>query len=173
MNGRTVNDEALGDERARPLTVHLTARDLQPPDLDDVAWSGGPAHGESIRQALEASWAGEAEVVVIEASNGQLVALGAVSFRHGRWANLWMLSVDEAWQSLGIGGFLVEELESRARRRGLTEARLSVEHDNPRARALYERLGYRALGSSIVETWPIEGGRTWVTVCTQLAKQLG
>jgi ribosomal protein S18 acetylase RimI-like enzyme len=44
-------------------------------------------------------------------------------------------------QGRGIGTGIIEDLKSEAARRGVP-LELSVEHDNPRARALYERLGF-------------------------------
>jgi ribosomal protein S18 acetylase RimI-like enzyme len=52
----------------------------------------------------------------------------------------------EELRVLGIGTHLVSAAESRIRKRGLSVAQLDVELDNPRARALYERLGYREAG---------------------------
>src|SRR5262249_7215288 len=47
---------------------------------------------------------------------------------------------------LGIGTHLISAAENRIRQRGLAVAQLDVEVDNPRARTLYERLGYREAG---------------------------
>jgi len=62
-------------------------------------------------------------------------------------------------------------LEERARSLGVDTARITVEHDNPRARALYLRLGYREVGSR-VESWAVAGGRTYVTVTAVLERDL-
>jgi ribosomal protein S18 acetylase RimI-like enzyme len=56
---------------------------------------------------------------------------------------LWQLATAEELQSLGIGTRLIAVAEARMRERGVRVAELGVEDDNPRARALYERLGYR------------------------------
>ncbi|MEE1791533.1 GNAT family N-acetyltransferase, partial [Streptomyces sp. BE308] len=40
-----------------------------------------------------------------------------------------------------LGTFLVQAAELRIRERGLRRSELAVEESNPRARALYERLG--------------------------------
>ena len=84
---------------------------------------------------------------------------------------IWMLSVHEAWQSLGVGTLLIRALEQRILAVGRIVARIGVEHDNPRARALYLRLGYRESGSEL-ESWPIGAGRRYVTVCQVLATKL-
>ena len=48
---------------------------------------------------------------------------------------------------LGIGTQVVRDVLAEARDRGVP-ARISVEQDNPRARALYERLGFTAYGET-------------------------
>ncbi|MGV9454210.1 GNAT family N-acetyltransferase [Streptomyces sp. NPDC003635] len=55
------------------------------------------------------------------------------------------LAVVEELRSRGIGAALVRAAEELARRRGLTVVGIGVGKDNPRAAALYERLGYRPL----------------------------
>ena len=156
-----------------PVKVRLSVRDLEPTDFGDLDWSGGAEHQRELAAALQASYAGETAVLVIALANGRLVALGAVDFRPDPDAGvLTMLSVHERFQSLGLGTRLVAALEKRVRREGRDRAKLTVEHDNPRAAALYRRLGYREAGSS-VESWPVAGGRRFVTVATVLQRQLG
>ncbi|WP_328870003.1 GNAT family N-acetyltransferase [Streptomyces sp. NBC_00287] len=55
------------------------------------------------------------------------------------------LAVAEELRSRGIGTALVRAAEELARQRGLTVVGIGVGKDNPRAAALYERLGYRSL----------------------------
>ncbi|WP_375430236.1 GNAT family N-acetyltransferase [uncultured Friedmanniella sp.] len=155
------------------MRLRLTVRDLEPTDFGELDWSGGVEHQRALAEALQAGYAGEVAVLVIALANGRLVAVGAVDFRSGPDVGvLSMLSVHEHLQSLGLGTRLVAALEKRARREGRTRARLRVEHDNPRAAALYRRLGYREVGS-VVESWPVAGGRTYVTLSTVLERDLG
>ena len=58
---------------------------------------------------------------------------------------MWQLAVLPALQSRGLGTLLIRAAEQRIRNRGLRRAELAVEESNPRARALYERLGYASL----------------------------
>jgi ribosomal protein S18 acetylase RimI-like enzyme len=83
-----------------------------------------------------------------------------------------MLSVHEVLQGLGIGTGLIRALERRTVLATRGRARINVEHDNPRARTLYRRLGYREVGSTL-DAWPVAGGKTYVTVCTILERDLG
>jgi ribosomal protein S18 acetylase RimI-like enzyme len=154
------------------VKLRLSVRDLEPPDLADLDWSGGSEHVRALAAALQASYAGEMSVLVIALANERLVAVGAVDFRPEPGAGvLSMLSVHEHLQSLGLGTRLVAALEKRVRKRGLARVQLGVEHDNPRALALYWRLGYREVGSR-VESWPVAGGRSYVTVSAVLERAL-
>lgn len=54
---------------------------------------------------------------------------------------LGQMYLERAWQGRGLGSALVAEVKRRARAAG-KPVRLSVIHNNPRARALYERLGF-------------------------------
>jgi ribosomal protein S18 acetylase RimI-like enzyme len=49
-------------------------------------------------------------------------------------------------RSRGIGTALIGECERRAKQHGAKQVCLLVAHDNPNARQLYERLGYRDSG---------------------------
>ena len=150
------------------LGIELELRDLQQADLDRLDWSGGPAHQRTLVDLLEATWRGAAEAVVAELPTGVLVAMGALDLsRSDEWGWLWLLAVRPEWQRLGIGTALVADLELRAAASGLSTVRLAAEHDNPGAAVLYRRLGYRQLGS-IVESWPDDTGRRYVTVSALL-----
>ncbi|MER6314566.1 GNAT family N-acetyltransferase [Streptomyces sp. NPDC001581] len=55
------------------------------------------------------------------------------------------IAVDRAERSRGIGGLLLREVETIAVEQGCRRIRLDVVAENPRARALYERHGFRAV----------------------------
>lgn len=158
--------------RQLALPLELTVADLDPTDLGLLDWSGGPEHLRALAEAVGRREAGEVELVVITVGNGESVAVGAVDFaKRPDAGELWMLSVREAWQSLGLGTILIEALEVRIVARGRPYATLGVEHDNPRAAALYRRLGYRENGTAL-DDWAIGTDRRYVTVCTTMIKSL-
>ncbi len=160
------------DQQTRTLTLRLTVRDVEPEDLPALDWSGGPAHLRVVAESWQRTLADEVVLLCVEAPSGQLVGLGGLDLVKAVGAGeLWMLSVHEAWQSLGVGTFLVEALEQAAAARGLRRVQLSVEDDNPRAAALYARLGYRPVGRR-EESWPLDDGSQHVTTTTVLARDL-
>lgn len=147
------------------LSLDVEFRDLQQVDLAGLRWSGGRAHQRALRDFLERSWTGEVDAVVAELSTGVLVAHGFVDFvRFGDAGHVQTLAVRDDWQGLGLGTLMVRELEQRACGRELSASTLTVELDNPRARALYQRLGYRVQGPSI-ERWPLDDGSIHEAAC--------
>lgn len=151
-----------------PISVEF--RDLQPTDLDDLGWSGGAAHLAALEAAMAASWEGQVAVLVGELGNGRLVASGAVNLTQDP-PRLYMLAVHEAWQSLGVGTALIAALAERARAEGALAITLTVEDDNPRAKALYRRLGFVTTDTA-VDSWPTDEGITHVATCEVMTRQV-
>ena len=105
-------------------------------DFDEPEFRAGFAEWtrEQVRGEVEGS---ETSVIEIEGERaGRLRVVRAPD--HHALAGIQLLP---AHQGHGIGTHLVEQFLVEARRAGVP-ARISVEKDNPRARALYERLGF-------------------------------
>lgn len=164
------------------LEVPLTIRDLTLDDVAEIEWSGGSSHLAHVAEKLVDAEDGTCRVLGVAVPSGLFVAMGGVAFEQitdppppgidaSQVGLLWMLAVRESWQSVGVGTALTAALEQAARDRGRTHAILSVEHDNPRAAALYRRLGYVAYGS-ILDGWSVGPDTHFVTICTQMVKRL-
>jgi ribosomal protein S18 acetylase RimI-like enzyme len=154
------------------VVIPVTIRDLAPEDLLSCAWSGSATHLASIARALERARRGEVDYLAVCPPSGLPVALGGIDYaKTPRAGTLWQLAL----QSCGIGTILIQAAEQRIRARGLRRAELGVEECNPRARALYERLGYLAYGREPA-SWDEEasdGSLTrYETVCTLMRKEL-
>ena len=75
------------------------------------------------------------------------------------------IAVAEAARGQGVGHALLAALVAEARRRGHAAIRLDVVADNPRARALYERVGFRAAGGGDSRLAALlYGHRRWITM---------
>ena len=145
------------------VVIPLTIRDLTPEDLPSCAWSGPATHLASIAQALERARRGDVDYLAVCPPSGLPVALGGIDYAKTPGAGtLWQLAVHGTLQSCGIGTILIHAAEQRIRARGLHRAELSVEECNPRARALYERLGYLAYGRE-PDSWDEEGPNGTIT----------
>lgn len=158
------------------VTVPLVIRDLIESDLDELRWSGTASHLVSVREQLNRVESGEVEYLVATTPSGLPVGKAGIDYtQHPGAGTIYQAAVHPALQSCGIGRLLVAEGESRIRARGRAYAELGVEHDNPRARALYERLGYVAYGDAPDE-WDSEGPDgefvRYHTMCTLMRKSL-
>ncbi|KJS53527.1 GCN5 family acetyltransferase [Streptomyces rubellomurinus subsp. indigoferus] len=158
------------------IRLDLSVRDLAETDVPRCGWSGSPAHVRQLVHQLRRAGAGEIDYLAVCTPVGFPVALCGVDYTVTPGAGmLWQLSVHPALQSCGIGTLLIRAAERRIGARGLTRAELRVEEDNPRARALYERLGYRAFGRA-PDSWDVEAEdgsiHRYETMCTMMRKDL-
>ena len=123
----------------------LVADDLWQADLASLGWSGDPIYIKAIAEALRRAQRGELDYVTVRAPTGEPISKGTIDFTHAQGpGQLGQLATHPRLQSLGIGTRLIHELHDRARARKLNSVWLGVEGDNPRGRALCERLGYTA-----------------------------
>jgi ribosomal protein S18 acetylase RimI-like enzyme len=155
-------DDGRSDiEEVRRLleTEHMHALrvdDLTEADLPRLGWSGTRLHLISVRRALDRVPAGEVEYLAVRGPNGKPIAKLGIDYAANPGAGtLWQMTTINELRGLGVGTHLISAAESRIRKRGLSVVRLDVEPDNPRARNLYERLGYRAAGRRSA-SWDVE-----------------
>jgi ribosomal protein S18 acetylase RimI-like enzyme len=133
-------------EDVRPFDVDaIVVDDLTLDDLDRIGWSGSPEHIKSVAGKLERVVDGSVEYLVARGPGGEPVSKGLIDYAiHTDAGTLEQLVTRPDLMSRGIGTKLMRAAERRIRARGKRWAVLGVEDDNPRARALYERLGYVA-----------------------------
>src|SRR5215471_21184889 len=125
----------------------LAVGDLRADELAGLDWSGNPAHLRSVAAALQRAARGLEDYLVVRAPGGQPVAKMRVDYAsEADTGVLSQLATIGPLQGLGIATMLIGVGEQRVRARGRTFAALGVEDHNPRARRLYERLGYQAAG---------------------------
>jgi ribosomal protein S18 acetylase RimI-like enzyme len=167
MKSGAEHERVIEDLRSvirRDGVAALAVDDLGHEDLALLAWSGSPLHIDSIAKALARAPAGEVEYLVVRAPDGAPIAKGGIEHAdpHGP-GKLYQLATHPELRSHGIGTHLVGALEGRIRARGIESAWLSVEVSNPRARALYERLGYEAFAEEKDgwESQDPDGRRYW------------
>lgn len=167
---------SLSRTRATEVVVPVIVRDLTSADLPACSWSGSATHLVQVARELERAAAGEVDYLAVCTPAGLPVAIGGVDYQVAVGAGtLWQLGVLPALQSCGLGTVLIRAAEDRIRSRGLRRAELGVEESNPRARALYERLGYVAYGRE-PDAWDVEAPdgsiRRYETMCTLMRKVL-
>ncbi|MET9933711.1 MULTISPECIES: GNAT family N-acetyltransferase [unclassified Streptomyces] len=172
LQGVSTEDDSL----RTTVTARVTVRDLLPGDLPACTWSGSATHLRHVERELARAAAGEVDYLAVCTPVGLPVAIGGIDYQVSEQAGtLWQLAVLPALQSCGLGTFLVRAAEQRILHRGLRRAELAVEEDNPRARALYERLGYAAYGRA-ADAWdqeePDGSVRRHETMCILMRKNL-
>ncbi|WP_033218881.1 GNAT family N-acetyltransferase [Kitasatospora phosalacinea] len=158
------------------IRLRLAVRDLTEADLPSCGWAGSPGHVRQLVHQIRRAEAGEVDYLAVCTPADHPVAVGGVDYTTAPGAGtLWQLGVHPALQSCGIGTVLIRAAEQRITARGLAVAELGVEESNPRARALYERLGYRPYGRA-PDGWDVEDAdgtlRRYETVCTLMRKTL-
>ncbi|MEU1087286.1 GNAT family N-acetyltransferase [Streptomyces sp. NPDC005892] len=158
------------------VELKLSARDLVQGDLPALGWAGSDLHLESVARQLERARLGEVDYLAVCPTTDIPVAKGGIDYRVKEGVGtLWQLAVHPALQSCGIGTFLVGAAERRIRNRGLGLAELGVEESNPRARALYARLGYVAYDRQ-PDSWDVRAPdgslHRYETMCTLMRKVL-
>lgn len=128
------------------VTLEVTIRECVRDDLPGLEWDGiFSHHREIIHDAFARQERGE-NVMLVAVANGSPVGQAwidlAVRADEGVGL-LWAVRVHPLLQGLGLGARLLQAAERALAERGVGFAEIGVEKDNPRARALYERVGYR------------------------------
>ncbi len=118
-----------------------------------TAYSVASRKGSSAWLARTAGQLG-ARALVLLAWRGLVVARATQHIPPGSWF-IAFVGVDPQRRSLGIGSSLIERSVRRARASGCSCVELDVDVDNPRAQALYERLGFHILHAERRATSPI------------------
>lgn len=107
-----------------------------------IAFDRESSH-EALSALLQDDALGEAFIIRDSVAIGYvvLVFFFSLEFR-GLVAFIDELYIAEAHRGRGIGSAVLAELEFRCRARGLRALRLEVDHQNDRAKRLYERFGF-------------------------------
>nr|WP_203590851.1 GNAT family N-acetyltransferase [Streptomyces sp. SID13031] len=154
----------------------MRVRDLVEGDLAVCGFAGTAFHLVQVGKELGRVGRGEVDYLAVCGEDGLPVGIGGVDYvPHPGAGSLWQLSVRPELQSRGIGTVLIGAAEQRILARGLDRAEIGVEVSNPRALALYERLGYVAYDERL-EAWDQQESdgsvARYETVCIQLSKRL-
>ncbi|MEN6387971.1 MAG: GNAT family N-acetyltransferase [Candidatus Cryosericum sp.] len=118
-----------------------------------TAYSVASRSGSAAWLARAAAQLG-ARALVLLAWRGVIVARAVQRNTPGSWF-IAFVGVDPTQQSLGIGSSLIERSIQKARRAGCSCVELDVDVDNPRAQALYERLGFHVVHTERQRTFSL------------------
>ena len=125
----------------------FVAGDLKVTDVESMSWSGDSIHLQIVMQQL-ADGDSISDTIGIYSPEGIVVSKGYVTHDPIREeSTISQLATHPKLQSIGLGSRLMTAIEARVLRRNINKALLAVEQENPRARKLYERLGYSYIKS--------------------------
>jgi len=120
----------------------------------------------SFKERLERQKSGYAEFLVLEDKN-QLVSFVFVKWggkkTHPEYPDMEDLYTKESKRGKGYATLLITECEKRAKEKGFKEIGLAANPtENPKARSLYERLGYKSTGEKSYLDGIYDGVEDWV-----------
>lgn len=126
------------------LEVPVVVRLCREEDLRALEWYGRfRDHREIIEEAFRRQVSGDNLMFLAVANGFPAGQIWADLARGGEdGALFWAFRTFPLLRGMGIGRRLLAVAERELARRGVRHVEIGVEKDNPRARALYERLGY-------------------------------
>ena len=139
---------AVAEHRRLRLDLDCIVRDVRASDLPRLEWFGIYAHLRRMEEANYRDVEAGTKLWLVADVNGFPVGHLKVNLRVDDPSRgnprgyIFALRVFDPFQGLGIGTELIMAAESALRARGFRYVSIAVGKDNPRARRLYERLGY-------------------------------
>jgi ribosomal protein S18 acetylase RimI-like enzyme len=150
VSERSPNYSSPDGQFAVQLT--LRARLCRTEDLPALEWMGlYTPHGQIIQDTFAHQQRGGA-LMILGVANEFPLAQAWLDFEFRGSAQcpcLWAVRVFPHMQGLGIGTWMVYNAESAAVARGAVAVEVGVEPENRSAARLYQRLGYRAVGTRV------------------------
>lgn len=138
----------VAEQRSLRLELDCIVRDVRATDLPLLEWFGSYAHIRRMEESHFRDVQAGAKLWIVAEANGFPVGHLKVNLRvedpqrGNPRGYLFALRVLEPFQGLGLGTVLIRAAERALRQIGYRYASIAVGKDNPRARRLYERLGY-------------------------------
>lgn len=149
----------MNDEPPSPSKIHLKDLNIRPvreSDLPDLEWEGAyQKYRKMYARLFKDSQQDKILMWLIEIPLTEIIGQAFVMLNSGERdaadgftrAYIFAFRVKPAWRSRGVGSLLMAYVERDLIERGFSYATLNVAKDNPGARRLYERLGYKVIGS--------------------------
>lgn len=143
-------------EYRMPSGEEILIRPLQKEDLPGLEWDGEYAHFRSLYQLhYESSLSGNTLIFIAQNASSEIIGQVFLlllsrqkEVADGTFqAYLFSFRIKPAYRDQGLGGFMLEMMEDNLRERGFRFLRLNVAQANPLARKMYEKHGYRVIGT--------------------------
>ena len=144
-------------EQTKLAWLHeLKYRHILKSDLPALEWDGEFAHFRRLfAEAYQSAQLGRAVLWMAEVVDFDLIGQLFVQLNSGRTeladgsyrAYVYGFRVKTAYRGYGVGSRFLEVVETDLIKRGYSRVTLNVGRDNPDARRLYERSGYRVVAA--------------------------
>lgn len=147
--------EKIDPEQRLNLT-HLKIRPVRKEDLQALEWDGEYKKFRRMYADIFYSTLVDKTLMwVIETEQGEIIGQAFVMLRSGeldaadgeKRAYFFGFRIRDAWRNRGIGSYLMRFVEGDLFERGYQYITLNVAKDNQDALRLYQRLGYKIVGS--------------------------
>ena len=137
-----------------PFEVQV--RPLRALDVPHLEWHGGADWRCFYEQTSALHYAGDVLYLVADINGfpaAQIILYWRGKDAHPHIPDIQSFRVHPMLRGQGVGSELLRVAERVAQQYGRTQVSLSVALDNPKARRLYERCGYRVVGESYETGW--------------------
>jgi ribosomal protein S18 acetylase RimI-like enzyme len=146
---------------SRAVTVRPIAGDDEVRACAEIMASSEPwiTLGRTLERSLEIASDHDSQEIYVAVGEGTVIGF-VILVMHGAFIGyIRTIAVHESWRSRGLGRCLVAFAEERIFRES-PNVFLCVSSFNPRARALYERLGYEPVGE--LHDYIVRGHSEWL-----------
>jgi len=139
-----------------PDGVCIRIREAREIDLPGMEWDGEFAHFRRLyKQHFQNSRSGNTLIWVAENEEKEIVGQVFLSLLSSQSeladgihrAYLFSFRLKSAYRNHGLGGYMLEFVEKYLVQRGFDTLRINVARDNDLAKQMYEKHGYRVVGS--------------------------
>ena len=136
--------------------THLKIRPVKKEDLQALEWDGEyKKYRRMYADIFYSTLVDKTIMWVIETEQGEIIGQAFVMLKSGeseavdgeKRAYFFGFRIRDAWRNRGIGSYLMRFVEGDLSRRGFHTITLNVAKDNVDALRLYQRLGYKIVGS--------------------------
>ena len=139
---------------------------VKPGDAEAVRKIKPSLSNKTIKERLEKQAEGKVDFLLLE-DNGQPVSFVLLKWEgkstHPEYPDMEDLYTREEFRGKGYGTLLIKECEERARKKFFGKIGLAVNpNENPKAKVLYERLGYKHDGEKTYLDATYNGVEDWV-----------
>ena len=136
--------------------TQLKIRPVKKEDLQALEWDGEyKKYRRMYADIFYSTLVDKTLMWVIETEQGEIIGQAFVMLKSGesdaadgeKRAYFFGFRIRDAWRNRGIGSYLMRFVEGDLSRRGFHTITLNVAKDNVDALRLYQRLGYKIVGS--------------------------